>query len=156
MTLSEALYTYLSTYSGLVALAGTNTYHGRIPQRIDTPFVSWWKISEPQVHVMGTDDGPYQPRMQFNCYGNTPDELVPYGRFQKAYKNFFDEPQLFTGAGREKAPPSDLDVVKIGLLGPLDGSVMVPQGLQMLQGATLAMEEANEMVEKAEVDESDS
>ncbi len=28
-------------------------------------------------------------------------------------------------------------------MGPLDGSVMVPQGIQMLQGAILAMEEAN-------------
>ena len=76
-------------------------------------------------------------------YGKTPDEMIPYGRFQKAYVNFFDEPQLFTGAGREKIPPSDLDVVKIGFLGPLEGSVMVPQGIQMLQGATLAIEEAN-------------
>jgi branched-chain amino acid transport system substrate-binding protein len=77
-------------------------------------------------------------------YGKTPDEWVPYGQFQKAYKNFFDEPQLFTGAGREKPEPSGLDEVRIGFLGPLDGSVMVPQGIQMLQGATLAVEEANE------------
>jgi branched-chain amino acid transport system substrate-binding protein len=39
--------------------------------------------------------------------------------------------------------PSDLKEVRIGFLGPLSGSVMVPQGKQMLQGATLAMEEAN-------------
>lgn len=77
-------------------------------------------------------------------YGNTTDELVPYGRFQKAYKNFFDDPQAFTGAGREKVPPTDLTEVRIGLLGPLEGSVLTPQGIQMLQGATLAMDEANE------------
>ncbi len=77
-------------------------------------------------------------------YGNTTDELVPYGRFQKAQKNFFDDPQLFTGAGREKVPPTDLTEVRIGLLGPLEGSVLTPQGIQMLQGAILAMEEANE------------
>ncbi|UCG26792.1 MAG: ABC transporter substrate-binding protein [Bacteroidales bacterium] len=77
-------------------------------------------------------------------YGKTPDELVPYGKFQKAYKNFFDEPQLFTGAGREKPEPTGLSEVRIGFLGPLEGSVMVPQGIQMLQGATLAVEEANE------------
>jgi len=76
-------------------------------------------------------------------YGNTTDELVPYGRFQKAYKNFFDDVQLFTGAGREKVPPTDLTEVRIGYLGPLEGSIMTPQGIQMLQGATLAMEEAN-------------
>ena len=77
-------------------------------------------------------------------YAKTPDEFIPYGQFQKAYKNFFDEPQLFTGAGREKPAPTDLTEIRIGFLGPLEGSVMVPQGIQMLQGATLAVEEANE------------
>ncbi|MDX2443471.1 MAG: ABC transporter substrate-binding protein [Bacteroidales bacterium] len=76
-------------------------------------------------------------------YGKTPDELIPYGRFQKAYINFFDEPMEFNGAGREKVPPTDLTEVRIGLLGPLEGSVLSPQGIQMLQGATLALEEAN-------------
>jgi ABC-type branched-subunit amino acid transport system substrate-binding protein len=76
-------------------------------------------------------------------YGNTPDEIIPYERFQKAYINFFDTPQEFTGAGREKPEPTDLTEVRIGYLGPLDGSVMVPQGIQMLQGAMLAVEEAN-------------
>jgi len=77
-------------------------------------------------------------------YGNTVDEQVPYGRFRKADKNFFDDNQLFTGAGREKIPPTDLTEVRIGLLGPLEGSILSPQGNQMLQGAVLAMEEANE------------
>jgi len=77
-------------------------------------------------------------------YGNTIDEQVPYGRFQKAYKNFFDDVQEFTGAGREKVPPTDLTEVRIGFLGPLEGSVLSPQGNQMLQGAILAMEEVNE------------
>jgi len=77
-------------------------------------------------------------------YGKTPDEWIPYGQFQKAYKNFFDDTQAFTGAGREKPEPTDLKEIKIGLLGPLEGSVMVPQGIQMLQGATLAVEEENQ------------
>ncbi|HEC42299.1 MAG TPA: amino acid ABC transporter substrate-binding protein [Bacteroides sp.] len=76
-------------------------------------------------------------------YGKTPDKLVPYGNYQKAYLNFFEEPQLFTGAGREKPEPKGLETVKIGFLGPLEGSNMVPQGIQMLQGANLAIEEAN-------------
>ncbi len=76
-------------------------------------------------------------------YGKTPDEWIPYGQFQKAYKNFFDDVQEFTGAGREKTEPTDLKEIKIGILGPFEGSVLVPQGIQMLQGATLAMEEEN-------------
>ena len=76
-------------------------------------------------------------------YGKTPDEFFPYNNFQKAYKYHFVEPIWFNGAGREKPAPSDLDEVRIGFLGPLEGSPMVPQGIQMLQGATLALEQAN-------------
>ena len=76
-------------------------------------------------------------------YGKAPNEILPYDRYQKAYKYHFLTPIQFYGAGREKLPPKDLREVRIGFLGPLSGSVMVPQGKQMLQGATLAMEEAN-------------
>jgi len=76
-------------------------------------------------------------------YGNIPDELVPYDKYQKAYKYFFLEPIEFYGAGREKQPPKDLKEVRLGFLGPLEGSVIVSLGKQMLQGATLAIEEAN-------------
>ncbi len=76
-------------------------------------------------------------------YGRTPDEMLPFGHFQKAYLNFFDTPQEFLGAGREKKAPTDLKSVKIGFLGPLEGSVITPLGIQMLHGAMLAIEEAN-------------
>lgn len=79
-----------------------------------------------------------------NNYGNAPDELIPYNKFQKAYINFFAEPQDFTGAGREKPEPDNLDEVRIGFLGPLEGSELVSYGIQMLQGCKLAVEEANE------------
>ena len=76
-------------------------------------------------------------------YGKAPDEIFPYQRYTKAYKYHFLVPLKFYGAGREKVAPSDLKEVRIGFLGPLSGSVMAPQSKQMLQGATLAMEEAN-------------
>jgi ABC-type branched-subunit amino acid transport system substrate-binding protein len=76
-------------------------------------------------------------------YGKATDEIFPYQRYQKAYKYHFLEPLKFYGAGREVPPPKDLKEIRIGFLGPLSGSVMVPQGKQMLQGATLAIEEAN-------------
>lgn len=76
-------------------------------------------------------------------YGKAPDELFPYQKYQKAYRYHFLEPIQFYGAGREKMPPKDLKEVRIGFLGPLSASVMVPQGMQMLQGATLAVEEVN-------------
>jgi branched-chain amino acid transport system substrate-binding protein len=76
-------------------------------------------------------------------YGKAPDEIFPYDNYVKPYKYHFLIPLTFNGAGRELKAPLDLKEVRIGFLGPLSGSVMVPQGLQMLQGATLAMEEAN-------------
>jgi branched-chain amino acid transport system substrate-binding protein len=76
-------------------------------------------------------------------YGNTPDKFVPYGNFQDAYIKHFMEPYPFLGAGREKAEPSGLETVRIGFLGPLEGSKDDPKGKQMLQAATLAIEQVN-------------
>jgi branched-chain amino acid transport system substrate-binding protein len=76
-------------------------------------------------------------------YGKTPDRLFPYQNFQRAYKYHFTEPVQFYGAGRDKEPPKDLTEVRIGFLGPLEGSNLVPLGEQMLNGALLALEQAN-------------
>jgi ABC-type branched-subunit amino acid transport system substrate-binding protein len=76
-------------------------------------------------------------------YGNIPDELVAYDKYMKAYKYHFLEPIQFYGAGRDKLPPKDLTEVRIGFLGPLEGSVLVSLGKQMLNGSMLAIEEAN-------------
>ncbi len=76
-------------------------------------------------------------------YANTPTELLPYREFREPYKIFFTEPQPFLGPGREKSPPPDLEDVRIGFLGPIEGSRDAPLGRRMLQGATLALEHAN-------------
>lgn len=76
-------------------------------------------------------------------YGNIPDELVAYDKYQKAYKYHFIEPMEFYGAGREKIPPTGLKEIRIGFLGPLEGSIISSLGKQMLQGSMLAIEEAN-------------
>jgi ABC-type branched-subunit amino acid transport system substrate-binding protein len=76
-------------------------------------------------------------------YGKAPDEIFPYDKYVKPYKYHFLVPLTFNGAGRELKPPTDLKEVRIGFLGPLSGSIMVPQGQQMFHGATLAIEESN-------------
>jgi len=76
-------------------------------------------------------------------YGNVPSAYVAYDKYQKAYKYHFLEPMGFYGAGREIPPPRDIKEVRIGFLGPLEGSAIVEYGRQMLQGAILAIEEAN-------------
>ena len=69
-------------------------------------------------------------------YGNTPKKQVPYGNYQEAYKQHFIESQAFTGAGREKGEPTGLTEVRLGVLAPLEGNVLVPQGRQLLQGGS--------------------
>ncbi len=76
-------------------------------------------------------------------YGNIPDALVAFDKYQKAYKYHFLVPILYNGAGREIPIPTDLKEVRIGFLGPLEGSVILPLGKQMLQGTTLSIEQAN-------------
>ncbi len=77
-------------------------------------------------------------------YGNTPDEIFPFSRFQEPYIRHFILPaQPYLGPGREKAEPTGLEEVRIGFLGPMEGSNIIEYGTQMLQGAELAMEEAN-------------
>jgi branched-chain amino acid transport system substrate-binding protein len=84
-----------------------------------------------------------QAQSKDDNYGKTPSELLPYGHYQNAYVYHFHEPQLFLGAGREKKEPTGLTEVRIGVLAPLEGDVLSPQGNQLLQGAMLATEEAN-------------
>jgi ABC-type branched-subunit amino acid transport system substrate-binding protein len=88
--------------------------------------------------VLGASSSEKEP-----SYGNAPEELIPYRQFQTPYKYFFEEPQLFLGPGREKHPPPGLKTVKIGFLGPIEGSSDSVMGQNMLNGATLALEEAN-------------
>ncbi len=93
--------------------------------------------------LLPVQDASAQSKEKDDNYGNTPSEMLPYGNYQNAYIYHFHEPQLFTGAGREKKEPTGLTEVRIGVLAPLSGNVMAPQGNQMLQGAMLAAEEAN-------------
>ena len=77
-------------------------------------------------------------------YGNTPDEIFPFSRFQDPYKrHFVYPPQPYLGPNRDKPEPTDLEEVRIGFLGPMEGSNIIDYGTQMLQGATLAIDEAN-------------
>lgn len=76
-------------------------------------------------------------------YGNVPDVLFPYDKYQKAYKYHFVEPMQFYGPGREIPEPKGLKEVRVGFMGPLSGSNLVPYGKQMLNGAQMAMDEYN-------------
>ena len=69
--------------------------------------------------------GQYQEKEEKN-YGNTPTRQIPYANWQDAYMKHFLEPQAFTGAGREKPEPEGLTEVRLGVLAPLEGNILVP------------------------------
>ena len=104
-------------------------------------------------------------------YGKTPLEYRPYGRFEDPYKLFFLDQLEYPGYGRHIPEPTNLATVKIGFIGPIIGSVsesvggpdevtlrvnqrqirwdgyhashLAPLGIKMLQGAQLAVGQAN-------------
>jgi ABC-type branched-subunit amino acid transport system substrate-binding protein len=105
-------------------------------------------------------------------YGRTPGEYEPYSRFEKPYKRFFLDTLEYPGYARHIPEPAAIDTVKIGFIGPIidtntdpigdlkglelrvnqrvirwDGyqaSHLAPLGKKMLQGAMLAIEQANQ------------
>ena len=80
---------------------------------------------------------------ELKTYGNTPEELRPFGRFvREPYKQFFVEPLEYTGPGRDKPEP-EVSTVKIGVLAPVDRSHETYIGRPILWGAQLAIDQAN-------------
>ncbi len=80
-------------------------------------------------------------------YANMPEDAVPFGKFSKAYKEWYltDDTLAYFGAARERdsAELVDADTVSIGFLGPLENNPESPYGIAMLHGAQLALDRAN-------------
>lgn len=84
-------------------------------------------------------------------YAATPVDIEPFGAV-KPFKEHFLLQMEYTGPGRAIPEPENLETVKIGFIGPIESTVSVATGgkshdqalgIQMLQGARLAVEEAN-------------
>lgn len=80
-------------------------------------------------------------------YGNTPEELKPFGKFvEEPYKKYFvigDAPVMFWGPGREKPPVEDVPTVKIGVIAPIERSYETYIGRSVVRGMRIALDEAN-------------
>ena len=84
-------------------------------------------------------------------YAKTTQEFEPF-RHVEPYKQHFLLQMEYTGPGRAIPEPDDIETVKLGFIGPIMSTVSVatggksheePLGIKMLQGARLAIEEAN-------------
>ncbi|MCB0284442.1 MAG: ABC transporter substrate-binding protein [Calditrichaeota bacterium] len=132
-------------------------------------FIGWLISANPSLNAQDSLDISVKPDSL--VYGKTPDEYKPYKNFVKPYRQFFIDKLQFHGYGRHIPEPNNIDSVKIGFIGPIidkdsdptgdlkninlrvgervtrwDGykaSHLAPIGKKMLQGAQLAIEQAN-------------
>jgi ABC-type branched-subunit amino acid transport system substrate-binding protein len=84
-------------------------------------------------------------------YAKTAVDVEPFSGV-KPFKEHFLEQMEYTGPGRAIPEPDHVDSVKLGFIGPIMSTVSVatggksheePLGIKMLQGARLAIEQAN-------------
>jgi branched-chain amino acid transport system substrate-binding protein len=76
-------------------------------------------------------------------YAGEPSDLSPYAKFAEPYDLNYVHPNIYSGAGRDIPDPKDLTEVRIGFFGPVAPNPESTFGERMLQGAQLALEEAN-------------
>ena len=78
-------------------------------------------------------------------YANTPEDLRPFSRFTKPYFENYTKTVEYNGPARDLPAPDlkDLTEVRIGFLGPIQDHRDEALGRMMLNGATLAIDEAN-------------
>ncbi|MBM3790011.1 MAG: ABC transporter substrate-binding protein, partial [Acidobacteria bacterium] len=85
-------------------------------------------------------------------YARTSIDVEPFSG-TRPFKEHFLEQMEYTGPGRSIPEPADVQTVKIGFIGPIMSTVSVATGgqsheeslgIKMLQGARLAVEQANE------------
>jgi branched-chain amino acid transport system substrate-binding protein len=78
-------------------------------------------------------------------YTGAPDDLRPFSKFTIPYHEFYQDLVEYNGAARDVPDPDlkDLSEIRIGFVGPLYDHPQQVFGNRMLNGATLAVEEAN-------------
>jgi branched-chain amino acid transport system substrate-binding protein len=78
-------------------------------------------------------------------YGGVPEDLRPYSKFTTSYFEHYTDLIEYNGAARElpDPDPSRLSEIRIGFIAPLYNHPDQAMGNRMLNGAKLAVEEAN-------------
>jgi ABC-type branched-subunit amino acid transport system substrate-binding protein len=76
-------------------------------------------------------------------YAGEPQDLRPFSKFEKPYSENYLEPNIYVGAARDIPDPKDITEVRIGFFGPVEAGPDQADGLRMLHGAQLAVEDAN-------------
>src|ERR1035438_2584983 len=90
---------------------------------------------------------PPKPRTQRTVepYANEPKDMQPYSKFTEPYDRNYVQTNVYSGAARDIPDPDlkDLTEIRIGFLGPIDKNPEQVFGQRMLNGAQLAVDDAN-------------
>jgi branched-chain amino acid transport system substrate-binding protein len=88
--------------------------------------------------------GPLAPR-SLKPYTGAPEDLRPFSKFTTPYHEYYQDLVEYNGAARDVPDPDlkDLDEIRIGFLAPLYDHPDQVLGNRMLNGATMAIDEAN-------------
>src|SRR5579864_713833 len=88
--------------------------------------------------------GPLAPR-SLKPYTEAPEDLRPFSKFTTPYHEYYQDLVEYNGAARDVADPGlkDLDEIRIGFLAPLYDHPDQMLGNRMLNGAQMAIDEAN-------------
>ncbi len=104
-----------------------------------------------EINSLNAYQRPNLPLKLEDRYAHTADEATPHGQTKPDKKHFLLQME-YAGPGRAIPEPEDVKTVKIGFLGPIYPTVSVATGgksheeslgRRMLQGAELAIEDAN-------------
>jgi branched-chain amino acid transport system substrate-binding protein len=88
--------------------------------------------------------GPPSPR-SLKPYAGAPEDLRPFSKFTTPYFEYYQDLVEYNGAAREVPDPdlSSLSEIRIGFLAPLYDHPDQALGKRMLNGATMAIDQAN-------------
>jgi branched-chain amino acid transport system substrate-binding protein len=88
--------------------------------------------------------GPPAPR-SLKPYTGAPDDLRPFSKFTTPYHEYYQDLVEYNGAARDVPDPDlkDLNEIRVGFLAPLYDHPDQVLGNRMLNGATMAIDEAN-------------
>jgi branched-chain amino acid transport system substrate-binding protein len=86
-----------------------------------------------------------RPERTIAPYANEPKDLQPYSKFAEPYSLNYIQTNVYSGAARDLPDPdlTDLTEIRIGFLGPIDKNPDQVFGQCMLNGAQLAVDQAN-------------
>ena len=88
--------------------------------------------------------GPPAPR-SLKPYTGAPEDLRPFSKYTPPYHEYYQDLVEYNGAARDIPDPDlkDLSEIRIGFLAPLYDHPDTVLGIRMLNGATMAIDEAN-------------